>query len=283
MKILKIFLLISVMTASMSLSGQNVLDGLYIKEHTIERKPITYSHLREADVMWSKRVWRYIDLREKINHPLYYPKEPMNGKMSLFDVLLKGIKEGSLIAFAAGFPVQDDFRDQLSRDEIMGSLCIITDKEKDDVDNPGSMIAYKDTDCINSGRILGYELKEDWFFDRQRSVMDVRIIGICPIYSTKDAKTGDIRGKAKLCWLYFPNCREIFANSEVFNRANDAERRTFDDIFWKRTFGSYITKESNIYDDRQINEYLFRGIDQQLEADKIKKEIFDYEINYWQY
>ena len=24
--------------------------------------------------MWSRKIWREIDLRQKINHPFYYPK-----------------------------------------------------------------------------------------------------------------------------------------------------------------------------------------------------------------
>ena len=59
--------------SSTSINAQNVLDGIYPKEHVLNRKPIPYPHVREADVMWAKKVWRVIDLREKINLPLYYP------------------------------------------------------------------------------------------------------------------------------------------------------------------------------------------------------------------
>ena len=50
-----------------------VLDGVYVQEHIPTKKVIPYEHVREADVTWSKRVWSVIDLREKFNHPLYYP------------------------------------------------------------------------------------------------------------------------------------------------------------------------------------------------------------------
>ena len=50
-----------------------VLDGVYVKEHIPTKKVVPYEFVREADVAWSKRVWRAIDLREKFNHPLYYP------------------------------------------------------------------------------------------------------------------------------------------------------------------------------------------------------------------
>ena len=52
--------------------AQKVLDKPWIKENTPTRRVIPYTHVREADVMWHRRVWRQIDLREKINHPLYY-------------------------------------------------------------------------------------------------------------------------------------------------------------------------------------------------------------------
>ena len=46
------------------------------------------------------------------------------------------------------------------------------------------MISYKSQ---NNDKIISqYYVKEDWFFDKQRSVMDVRIIGICPVINTYD-------------------------------------------------------------------------------------------------
>ncbi len=42
-----------------------VLDGLYVKEHTPQRKAIPYPSLREADVMWNKRVGGPLTLGKK--------------------------------------------------------------------------------------------------------------------------------------------------------------------------------------------------------------------------
>jgi len=44
---------------------QTVLDGAYVREHNPTRKVIGYPYLREADVMWAKRIWQVIDLRQK--------------------------------------------------------------------------------------------------------------------------------------------------------------------------------------------------------------------------
>ena len=125
-------------------------------------------------------------------------------------------------------------------------------------------------------------LKEEWFFDKQRGVLDVRIIGIQPVADNIDRNTGEVRGKEPMFWVYFPEARNIFANVDVFNRHNDAERKTLDDIFWKRMFGSYIYKVENVYN-RQIADYAMSGLDQMLEAERIKEDIFVMESDLWEY
>jgi hypothetical protein len=73
----------------------------------------------------------------------------------------------------------------------------------------------------------------------------------------------------------------VLANHDVFNRSNPSERRSFDDIFWKRQFSSYIVKEENVYD-RTIAEYK-KGMDALLEAQKIKDEIIIFEHDLWEF
>jgi len=46
---------------------------VYEKEHIPKKDPLPYPFVREGDVMWEKVVWRIINLREKLNHPLYFP------------------------------------------------------------------------------------------------------------------------------------------------------------------------------------------------------------------
>jgi gliding motility associated protien GldN len=82
-------------------------------------------------------------------------------------------------------------------------------------------------------------------------------------------------------WVYFPECRPVFAENEVYNTKNDAERRSFDDLFWKRQFNSNIVKESNVYE-RGMAEYA-KGIDALLENDRVKKQIFEYEHDFWHF
>jgi gliding motility associated protien GldN len=281
MKNLRYILVMCLVVLSIDISAQNVLDGIYQPEHTLERKVISYSPLREADVMWMRRVWRRIDLREKINQPFYYPEKPAQGRKSLFDVIKEAIlNDGTLTAYDPG-PLGDDdmFTKRMTPDEVR-SLLFSQDTTYTEDLMTGDLVPVVVNIEVNSEEVKWYEIKEEWFFDRQRSVMDVRIIGICPMIAVKD-DIGEFRGLKKLFWIYYPEARYVFVKSEVFNRANDVERRTYEDIFWKRQFSSYIVKMSNVYD-RTISQYE-KGLNALLEAEKLKETIFNMEHDLWSY
>jgi gliding motility associated protien GldN len=285
MKKLKFLLALLIVTiVTIDINAQEVLapkapkypDGVYTKENTRTRRAIPYTTLREADVMWSKRVWRVIDLREKMNHPLYYPSSPILDRKSLFDVIKDAaIKDGTITCF--NNPAFDDeFRYEMTKSEIE-SILVKWDStnQAEDPNNPGTFIAAPIKKEISTEKVWKYWVKEDWFFDKQRSVLDVRIIGLCPLIE-KLTETGESTGADQaLFWIYFPEARPIFANQEVYMRHNDAERRTLEDIFWKRMFSSYVRKESNVYD-RSIIEYK-TGLDALLESDRVKEDIFKFE------
>lgn len=283
MKLARITLLVTILLAIISISetkAQKILDKPWIKENTPTRRVIPYPHVREADVMWHKRVWREIDLREKINHPLYYPITKIDDRKSLFDVIKDAVvDEKTLKAYDAS--IDDEFTVPLTTAEAIGkmgdSTTIMMEDEFGDPTIP--QITYNP---VSAQDIVKYRLKEDWFFDNERSIMDVRIIGICP-FKTSFAEDGSVKGIQPVFWIYFPEARYVFANYDVFNRQNDAERRTFEDIFWKRMFNSYIYKVSNVYD-RLIYVYTSNDpIELLFEADRIKEDIFKMEHDLWHF
>jgi len=261
--------------------AQVVLDDIYAPDHVPNRKPIPYAYLREADAMYKKRVWRVIDLREKINLNLYYPTSPIKDRMSLIDLLLNGIANEGVTAYNTD---DDRFTQPMSRTQI-DNVFDAVEKSQNYTDENGDEQTVMIKGEITSSEVKQYWLKEDWFFDRKHSTMNVRILGICPIrFYVKDGDEGEDAEMRKTMafWIYFPEVRRILADHEVFNNNNDAERRTFDDIFFKRYFNSFIVKVSNVYDDRSIQDYSL-GIQSLLEAEALKKQITDYEQDLWEY
>jgi len=269
----------------------DVLDGVYVKEHVPARKPIPYHHLREADMMWSKKMWRMLDLREKINHPLYFPTTKMDDRYSLIDLILYGVAQEGLVVY-------DDSDDEFTTPMTAAQIDIKFDVRADTtyVDDPETgetkpAIVQHDRTTSEVKRLL---LKEVWYFDKQRAMLEVRIVGLCPIRMyekaaalNQEAQASDtteekVFSMKQVCWVYFPAVRPLLANHEVFNPNNDAERRTFDDVFFKRRFSSYIFKETNVYDNRLIDDYQ-HGLDALIESDKIKDFVFKFEHDLWEY
>lgn len=245
-----------------------------------DRRVVPYPYLREADVMWSKRIWRTIDLREKMNHPYYYPETPHNGLASLFDIIKGGILNGCITAFDN--PVMDDEFKMPMKTEAAAKLLQPWELiEVEDPFNPGTWRLDTLYKPVQSSDVKAYWVKEDWFFDKQRSVMDVRIIGLCPLKEKLDPSTGEVLGYQPLFWVYFPQLRPILVRQEVFLGQNNGQRLTYDDMFRKRYFGSYIHKESNVYD-RPVNSYL-SGLDALLESESIKEDIMNYEHDMWHF
>jgi gliding motility associated protien GldN len=256
-------------------------ETFYLKERARTRKATPYTPERESDIMWSKRVWRTIDLREKFNHPIYFPETQINDRKSLFDVIKAGMLSGEIYGF--GDPVMnDEFQMRMTRAEIANTFTWWDSTAvTEDPNNPGTFISAPIEYSLTSKDVKQYWVKEDWFFDKQRSVMDVRILGLCPLQEKLDPVTNEFLGWKPLFWVYFPQCRELFARSEVFNTKNDAQRLTYDDLFQKRMFQSFVRKESNVFD-RPINAYAV-DIDAMLEADRVKDEIFKVEHDLWHF
>jgi len=278
--------LLTVAIAMLSIEGnaqvQNVLDAAYVRETNLTKRVIPYPHLREADVMYMRRVWQVMDLQQKINHPYYFPTVPIKDRKNLFDVIRQGLLiEGSLVAYSPGAIEDDEFQIPLLPDSVYNLLNIIT-IEDEYADDGLTIIGEKKVEtAIKSDDITRYMLKEDWIWDRQRSERYVRIIGIAPMMEKFDENSGNSLGFTPLFWLYYPECRYVFANADVFNLFNDAQRRTYEDLFQKRYFASYIIKESNVYD-RTILSYA-KGRDGLAESERIKEELFILEHDLWHY
>jgi len=295
-----IALSICLISISFSSTAQDVLsidemNSVYSKEQVLNKTVRQYTHLREADVMWSRKIWREIDLREKINHPFYYPENDGVGtttsdRKSLIDVIFSAINEGSITAYGNA-AMDDEFRQAMTQEEIKSiggassEMVEVIDWDAvaagaDPEDAKMQTLSEKEFD---RNTVKKWRLKEEWFFDKQKSTMDVRILGLAPLQEDKDEVTSRLTGSfSPLFWVYFPEAREILINAEVFNSVkNDAERRTYDDIFWKRMFNSTITMEANVMN-RRINEYMV-GLDALLEAERIKADIFNIEHDLWEY
>jgi gliding motility associated protien GldN len=251
-------------------------DVIYFDNDLEDMKPIPQPAIRKADIMWSKRIWREIDMRQKMNQPFYYPVEPHNNWRNFITVILDALKEGSITAY--DISNTDEFLVPLNYQEIMSrqvdTFHRVLTRPYPPYDQYDTVI-YSEFDPTKVTRI---RIKEDWYFDKKRSQMLVRILGICPVMM-KERNDEEVR--EPLFWIYYPEARPVLAQAEVFNRYNDAARRSYDEILIKRFFNSYVYKEQNVYD-RRISEYA-QGLDALLEAERIKLDLLNFEQSLWEY
>ncbi|MFZ9586478.1 MAG: gliding motility protein GldN [Crocinitomicaceae bacterium] len=388
-----------------------VIDGIVLKEEVPVRQAVVPEFVREADLVWSKRVFSRIDSRERINHDIFFPFDNFDGdptggsiynpltkadidnpswnknqqRWSLWTIILRHIMLGDLTVYQVASPdypvVEDGFSfkypiNKISEDDYFTSSSYranvnkvitsrakgkefqiemtatgaglvpimktnqtlqqfidslksdkdVADMNKDIIDmytsEPQTLQRYWDngdvgfnipTDdivsYIGSNHILAYNIKEDWFFDKERSMLDRRIIAIAPVarYSYKEQKdptepkergkllvmdlegsffegqdkyTGPVE-ELEMFWLYFPELRNVLVNYYVYNDQNDAQWMSMDDLFWKRKFNSTIYKVSDKFD-REIQEYKY-GVDALYEAERIKEEIRKWEHDLWNF
>ncbi len=248
------------------------LDGVYHKTNLLDAKVTPYAAIRESDVIYQKRIWRQIDLRQKMNQIFASPKS------RLIDIIMDAVLAGELTAYANPTGNEKEFSVILKPEEAKRAFSdsvVIPE-----IDSTGQTIgSHMVAGEFNPDSILLFQIKEDVIFDKQRSVAERRIISIAPM--VRVSAGGVDYGEVPAFWIYFPEARHIFVTKEAPNPHNDATGLSFDDIFVKSFYDSYIVKESNPKDLR-IKDYAV-GIDRLKESERIKKALLDWEHDLWSY
>ena len=280
-----VLLFLVVMMIIPALKAQDLKTEVYVNEHIPFKKPIPYPYVREADVMWSKIIWRMVDLRQKQNLPLYYPTKPIGKRMNLTDLLLWGVENEGITPYSTDDWL-NEFKVPMTKEQIDFKFDALAKKEQVLNVNTGLMEEVEVAGEKHTDEIKQLLIKEKWYFDKQHSTLRVRIIGICPIrvYNRVDDSgmpTEEIL-KMPTFWIYYPEARNLLSKGIIYNRMNDAQQISFDDFFQQRRFSSFIYAESNVYNNRLVSEYTI-GVESMYESDRIKSSIMDFEHDLWEY
>jgi len=264
-------------TVKKSLRNDNAFD----KTGLMERTPLPYEHLRWDDALFAEKVWREIDLREKINQVFRYEAQDDNGSQIFVDMLLKAVNSGEITAFS-----DDRFSTPMSLNEISDLTVGTADTvAQTAIDDPSKVIKYVVTKAsFDPKSVVKIRIKEEWVFDREASRMFVRILGIAPL-KTLFLPNGQERGTTAMFWVYYPDLRPMLAKFEVYNPKNmGMGRMTWEELFESRMFSSYIVKSTlDNPGNKNIRLYVKDPILALLEGDNIKDRIFNYEQDLWSY
>lgn len=257
-------------------------DYPYDKSSLTARTPLPYENLRWDDALFSEKVWRELDLREKINKVFQYDAVDDNGSQMFINILLKAVSSGEVTAFA-----DDRFTTPMTLAEIQQLTTGTADTvPQTDVNNPNIIVKYVVTRAsFDAKSVMKIRIKEEWVFDRESSRMFCRILGIAPMKTVFDQRSGKERGISQMFWIYYPDLRATLAKYEVYNPKNMGQSRmTWEELFESRMFSSYILKSSMENPaNKYIRSYIKDPILALLEGDNIKEKIFNFEQDLWSY
>lgn len=257
------------------------------QEPLMDNRVVPWPYLREADVMWSKRIWRVIDTRQKQNQPMMWPRNPLN------TILYNAVLNGTLIPYK-----NDSLTSSYNMEQYINYFAqrkpvkILINPNGDPYDP--SNVRYDTIDVrLRAEDVKKFKIMEDWIFDKKESRMYVRIIAIAPIVSPE--VEGVEVGEQDWGWFkYYNNApdsagrtdiRHLLVNNVLFNRQNDVPYLSYDDWFEQRLFSGYIVKESNAYDlyINQFAEFRDNGVAALLESERIHNELMERESDLWEH
>ena len=276
-------IVIALLATSYGVAQSNILNATKVEDIGKKTKqqiaadidePLPYGYIDDRDILWSKVVWEFVDLNQRINLPYYFPIDTTNlsnGRRSLFDTLLRGIRRGDI----ENVYTDSFFTSKVSGEEIDEKLI-----------NLRTNGDYTDTFRIQTQDIEGYMMKGMWYFDKRLGELKYRLLALAPM--GKDVLTlgTDIEDDElyELFWVFYPSARKVLHETKVFNPKNSSNPISYDHLLNARRFNSIIVREENIYGNRKIADYI-RGnaLFQLLEADRIKESIRNKEIDMWNY
>lgn len=274
-----------------------------------EAEPLQYFDVDENDILWSKVVYEFIDLNEKLNFPLLFPTDEESGTFRIGRKSMWVILKEYILTKIDEYKktVQDDTWDvEMSPDNLeIYSDDTFEQSKKISVKDINDLISYEQVSrreaagfvlkYVMSNQVGGYNIKGIWFFDKKASELKYRLLGIQPVVAnTEELKDGVANPKLDkpTFWIWYPSIREELNKHLVFNERNNENRITFDALLINRRFNSYIYKYDNMYGDRSIKDYIVQRPGESdesfrirfiLESERIKKEILDFENDMWGY
>ncbi len=254
-----------------TLENSRPVDGFYKQTMLKGAKPFAFPKVNKNNIKFYKRIWRDIDLTDSVNRIFATPGE------TLMQLIMDAIRTNRLIPYAdEGFKSQLNYRKVM---KIFTDSAIVPTYDSVTGEQTGTRTVFNE---FNADSVTKMEIKEDIFFDKTRGRVITQIIGLAPVRKLKSS-TGEFIAEQHPFWLYFPQCRNLFAAKEVIDPQRDIYNESYDDLFIQRNFKTTIVKESNPADLRIKDKYPSDEQKQKREAERIEREINNYKLKMWRY
>lgn len=263
---------------------------------------------RNDDIVWSRIVYRIVDMREKQNNQLYYPIMPNSKYKSLLRIILEAHALNGVNGYnKKDADVQPDYYSVFPKDSLPSTYAIYTWDEDDQKVNPPRSVIQKNimNNYEFNDNLYGtfaedqvkFLLQEVVFFNKHYSRMYTKIIGIAPIYyntfynvnmtnlgmqSKKDEGIWNAFKFSVLCWYLYDELRPFLAKQYVIPKGNETQRLTYDEFFSQKLYYSYLLGDGNMFDKMLLQTY--NSPDKiRKEQIRIETELLNFEQDLWEY
>jgi len=245
---------------------------------------------RADDIVWSRIVYRVIDMREKQNYQLYFPLRSNDEYKSLFKLMLDAICNGVNVYSKDARDLRPSFNNVLQGEDL--SKAFAFDNEMDNnliqVDTVTKQRTFQNDKYYTYVKNqLKFLIQEIVFFDKHTSRLYSKVIAIAPLYAlhpdNMESKESMqyFRGSI-LCWFAFDELRPYLAKQILIPNGNESERMTYDEFFAQKLYSSYLLGDSNMYN-RMLLEYVVDPLKIKKEQARIETEIMNFEQDLWEY
>jgi gliding motility associated protien GldN len=238
------------------------------KRTNLDRHALPYQPIREADILWQKRTWRVIDVREKINQPFAQEDRPF------ISILMEAAEDRKIQLYST---IDDQFSTPLTETERLAIAGAIDTVPVYDAE--GDVTYELVARDLNPADVTHYRIQELWYIDKNTSTMKVRIIGIAPIMNETD-ENGNVLFPRPLFWVWYDGVRDVLARETAWVADNSIHSRSWDDVFQSRLFDSSVVKEENV-SNRRLTDIYPDGRTQLIVGDRMNRKVMNREHDLW--
>ena len=247
---------------------------------------------RADDVVWSRIVYRVIDMREKQNFQLYFPMRANDEYKSLFKLMLDAICKGVPAYRRNPRDIVPSFSDSVRLDGEELSKVFAYDNNPDN--NLIQVDPVTKESKIGNDQYYNYVknqfkflIQEIIFFDKHTSRMYSKIMGIAPLYAlhpdnSQSKNPFKFFQESVLCWFAFDELRPYLARQYVIPNGNETQRLTYDEFFAQKLYSTYLLGDGNMFN-RTLLESELNPEKIRKEQNRIETEILNFEEDLWEY
>ena len=232
----------------------------------------------EADLQWSKTVYRVLDLTKGKNPALYYPDEPNEDGQSMFFIIMRLLANNKISAYEY-LDGREMFTDEykIKVNEMLDRFHVLYSEAKGSSEkNP--LYVIDDSD-IPGNEILSYYIIEKWSFDTRSNKMRSRVDALCPVLHRMDEYGGVL--KFPMFWVKLNEIRPYIAQQYVFtDDDNNLMRYNLDDFFKLKMYTGDIYKVKNLQN-KSLMQLYPDSVSLAHARDSIEERLHRFDKNLW--